>query len=372
MRSIPRTLIQIIVILTILASLFLVHTNSRSSILIKEVIYVGGTALALLAAALGILIEGRIPSARLSRSLIVSFALLIIWMIFRHYSGIQSVNAIKYMYSTVALGGLAFLIAATFTENARDALLWILVGAASVLSLYAVLQSMGIIIFKWDAGLTLAARSSGTMGNANLLGSFSMAMLPVGAGFILSRSKLSRFRIVSAAAFALLCTSAMLASKTRGSLIGLFAVAVFLLFVPFIRKSARIFLPLLLVFLILIGGSVLFLGNRMDELTSTETGTLQVRKLIWSSTLSMVLSNPVLGYGPGSFQIVFPQFRNPDYFLLGVSHNTLHAHCEYLEILVDTGIIGLLLWLSIAYFIFRIVYRKRNSDNHDSDSTDDK
>lgn len=371
MRSIPRLAVQIIIILTILGSMFLVQTNSRSSILIKEAIYVGGIALALLVAAIGIMIDGRIASERFSRSLIVSFVLLILWMIFRHYSGVQSVNALKYMYSIIALGALVFLIAATFTENARNTVLWILVASTSVLSVYAILQSMGITIFRWDAGLIRMARSSGTMGNANLLGSFSMAMLPVGSGFLLSRSKLQKFRFIPAALFALLCTGAIIASKTRGSLIGLVAIAVFLSFVPFIRKNMKRLIPLLLVFLILIGGSVLLLGNRMDELASIETGTLQVRKLIWSSTLSMVLSNPLLGYGPGSFQIVFPRFRNPSYFLLGVSHNTLHAHCEYLEILGDTGIIGLLLWISIAYSIFMIVFRRRKSDIPDEDNQHD-
>ncbi|MCK4806834.1 MAG: O-antigen ligase family protein, partial [Candidatus Aegiribacteria sp.] len=361
MRNLPRTTIQIIIILTILGSMFLVHTNSRSSILVKEAIYVGGAALALLLASLGIATDGRIASSRLSRSLAVSFILIISWMVFRHYSGVQSVNAFKYMYSTIALGSLVFVIATTFTEKARDIILWVMVVSTSILSVYAILQSLGIIIFPWDASITKMARSSGTMGNANLLGSFSMAMLPAGAGFLLSRLRLSRLRLVSAACFALLCTGSMLASKTRGSLIGLFAIVVFLFFVPFIRKNRRILVPMLLVFLILIGGSVIFLGNRMEELATTETGTFQVRKLIWSGTLSMIQGNPILGYGPGSFQIVFPQFRNPEYFLLGVSHNTLHAHCEYLEILGDTGIIGLLLWVAAVYSIFRIVYRKRES-----------
>lgn len=341
--------------------MFLVQTNSRSSILIKEAIYVCGAALALLAASLGIVMDGRIALARVSRWLAISFILIILWMIFRHYDGVQSVNAPKYIYSIIALGGLVFIMATTFKEKIRDTVLWVMVVSTSILSVYAILQSLGIIIFPWDAGLTQMARSSSTMGNANLLGSFSMAMLPAGAGFLLSRLSLSKFRLVSAFCFALLCTAAILVSKTRGSLIGLVAIVVFILFIPFIRKSRRILVSLLLIFLILIGSSVILLGSRMEELSFTETGTLQVRKLIWSGSISMIQTNPILGYGPGSFQIVFPQFRNPDYSLLGVSHNTLHAHCEYLEILGDTGIIGLLLWAVAAYTIFRLVYRKRES-----------
>jgi O-antigen ligase len=370
MKKIPGKLIQVIILLAILGSIFLVQTNSRSSILIKEASYVGGSVLALLVASLGIAIDGRIASERFSRSLAVSLCLLILWMIFRHYAGIHSVNAMKYIYSTIALAGLVFVIAATFTESARDGILWAMVGSTAILSVYAILQSQGIIIFPWDAGLTQMARSSGTMGNANLLGSFSMAMLPVGAGFLLSRFRLSRFRSISSAVFVILCTGAILASKTRGSLIGLLAIAVILPFIPFIRKNRKRLVLMILVFLILIGGSVLLLSNRMEELVHTETGTLQVRQLIWSGTLSMILSNPVLGNGPGSFQILFPEFRNPDYFLLGVSHNTLHAHCEYLEILVDTGIIGLLLWAAVAYSIVRIVYRKRKYFFTDTENTE--
>ena len=361
MRSIPRTVIQIIIVLTILGSIFLVQTNSRSSILIKEAVYVGGAALALLVASLCIVIDGRIALERFSRSLAVSFCLLMLWMIFRHYAGIQSVNGMKYIYSTIALAGLVLVIAATFTKSARDGILWVMVVSTILLSIYAILQSFGIILFQWDAGLTQMARSSGTMGNANLLGSFAMAMLPAGAGFLLSRSRLSRFRYISAVVFVMLCTGAMLASKTRGSLIGLLAITVILPFIPFVRKNKRRFALTILVLLFLIGSSVLFLGSRMEELVHTDTGTLQVRQLIWSGALSMILSNPVLGNGPGSFQILFPAFRNPEYFLLGVSHNTLHAHCEYMEILGDIGIIGLLLWAAVAYSIFRIVYRKWKS-----------
>ena len=359
MKKDTRKAIQVIIALTILGSIFLVQTNSRSSILIKEAVYVGGAALSLLAVSLGILMNGSFASERFSRSLAVSFGLLILWMVFRHYSGIQSVNGMKYMYSTIALAGIVFVIAATFTERARDGILWAMVVSTAVLSVYAILQSLGIIIFRWDAGLTQMARSSGTMGNANLLGSFSMAMLPAGAGFLLSRLRLSKFRFISAAVFVILCTGAMLASKTRGSLIGLLAIAIILPFIPFVRKNKKRLILILLALLILISGSVFILGNRMEELVHTDTGTLQVRQLIWSGTLSMILSNPLLGSGPGSFQIMFPEFRNPNYFLLGVSHNTLHAHCEYLEILGDIGILGLLLWAAVAYSIFRIVYRNR-------------
>lgn len=357
-------IILLVIVATVLGSMVLVQTNSRSSILIKEAVHVGGAALALLAGAVSMFLTGRMATNRISAPLIVSFLLLMAWIVFRHYTGIQSVNGLKYIFSTLSLGALAFMTASSLDGRSRNALLWVTVSAAAVLSVYALLQSRGIILFSWDAGITRSARSSGTMGNANLLGSFSMAMIPVGAGFLISRLKDSRLRYSIAAAFAALCAAAMVVSRTRGSIIGILVLAAAVPLVPFFRRNRRRLAAVLLAILLLITGSALLLRNRMGELLQTGTGTLQVRELIWSGTMDMWLDSPLAGYGPGSFQIVFPGYRNPDYFFLGVSHNTLHAHCEYLEILVDTGLIGLLLWASVAVFMARLLRRNRDRIFH--------
>jgi tetratricopeptide (TPR) repeat protein len=51
--------------------------------------------------------------------------------------------------------------------------------------------------------------------------------------------------------------------------------------------------------------------------------------------------------------MLFPGYRNPEYNLLGVSHNTLHAHNEYLEILTDSGLVGMALFVLLAYALVR-------------------
>lgn len=360
MTGVSKTLITVIVCLIIIGSIFLVYTNSRSSILIKEQIAVGGSALVLIVAAFSLATGVKISLNRLNLPICISFLLLTGWMVFRYYTGTGSVNGPKIIFSLIALCGLVTVLALTFTESSRDTVLWILAGSTTLLCIYAVLQSLGIILLPWDSGLIQQARSSGTMGNANLLGSFSAAMLPVGFGFLLGRNRMGKLRILLAIIFAIICTGAIIASKTRGSLIGIFAVAVLAPFIPVFRKNRRRLLLVLALLFVLIAGSVFFMQNRIEELTDTEAGgTFQVRKLIWSGTLSMIAANPVTGWGPGSFQIVFPQFRNPEYFILGVSHNTLHAHCEYLEILVDIGAIGLILWGAVAVFLGRILYRNR-------------
>lgn len=361
-----RLAISGLLILTMLGVLLIIQTNSRSSILVKEAVFVGGSALLLIAGAVMLGAGGVIACRRVSLPMVLSFILLLAWLVFRHFGGVQSVNGTKYLYGLLALGGLAFVIACFLDSRSRNLIIWVLVTAAALISLYSILQR-GHSFFSWDAGITQSARSSGTMGNANLLGSFSMAMIPVGTGFLLGRRRLLKFRIPSAVVYALLCLGAVLSSKTRGSLLGIAALAVAVPFVPSFRRDRKRLAALLLLLLALLGVSVLALRNRVEELADMEQGTLQVRNLIWSGSFRMWLGNPVLGYGPGSFQIVFPGFRDPEYFLLGVSHNTLHAHCEYLELLGDSGLVGFLLWGALAAAVVVTVRKGRGGQGEDGE-----
>jgi len=354
-----------LLILTMLGVLLIIQTNSRSSILVKEAVFVGGSAVLLLAGAVILGVRGVIACRRISFAMVLAFVLLLAWLVFRHFGGVQSVNGTKYLYGFLALGGLAFVIAGFVDSGSRNLIIWVLLTAAAVISVYSILQSLGLNIFSWDASITHSSRSSGTMGNANLLGSFSMVMIPVGTGFLLGRHRLSKFRIPAAGVFALLCLFAVVSSKTRGSLLGIAVLAVSVPLIPALRRDRKRLAAILLLLLVLLGLSVVVLWNRVEELTQMERGTLQVRNLIWSGSLRMWLGNPVLGYGPGSFQIVFPGYRNPDYFLLGVSHNTLHAHCEYLEILGDSGLVGLLLWGFLAVSVMTAVRKGRRGNAED-------
>lgn len=196
------------------------------------------------------------------------------------------------------------------------------------------------------------------LGNPNLLGGFASAAIPLGIAwvFTLPRRSILLKRLL-ACLYSLLGVFAIIASGTRGSLLGLLAGCAALT-VWYIRRNslspARAFIVVAAGALIL-GFAALPMASRLSELDpqAEDQGTLQVRKLIWSGALAVFLDSPVTGNGPGSFQILYPAHRNPDYSILGVSHNTLHAHCEYLEILVDLGVTGLLLWGAVIFFALK-------------------
>lgn len=92
------------------------------------------------------------------------------------------------------------------------------------------------------------------------------------------------------------------------------------------------------------------IGGRMEATFEAEKGSVRTRRIIWAATLKMLMARPVFGWGPGTFGIYFPRFRDPA--TAGkIAPNTLHAHCEYLETAAETGLVGLgvFLWMLAAF-----------------------
>ena len=73
---------------------------------------------------------------------------------------------------------------------------------------------------------------------------------------------------------------------------------------------------------------------------------LSGRLSIWSAATGMIADHPVNGVGIRGFRDAYPQYASSDDFWLSHGQQgALHAHQIALEILSETGSIGLLLWL---------------------------
>ena len=346
--SAQRWVLLVCLSLTLLAVLFGLQTNSRSSILIKETAYIlGAVAVCLSVAVLGL--AGRLRLApRLGRVQLVLLAAILAMGPAHMLAGGGSVNTPFNSASLLALAAIALALALLGDRWVRDRLVLVLLAAGGLVCLYALLQWQGVELFSWDRALARSGRVSGSLGNPNLMGSLA-AMLPmVALGYMIYRKLPAAVLIPASAAAVVVSGLAIVASGTRGSLIGL-GVGLLALAVLRARRAGRKAMVLLGLLLVL-GLLVVYLPmqDRFGELSGGEGGTLTVRRVIWSGAFRAFLDRPILGWGPGSFQKVFPAYRNPAYHLLGVSHNTLHAHCEYLEMLLDTGLLGAILWAGLA------------------------
>jgi O-antigen ligase len=88
------------------------------------------------------------------------------------------------------------------------------------------------------------------------------------------------------------------------------------------------------------------LGGNEQDLNDAMTGRLD----IWRNSLHMFEAHPVTGVGVRDFRYAYPHFAPAnDHFMVaencGEGVGACHAHQIVLEILTETGIVGLLLWL---------------------------
>lgn len=89
------------------------------------------------------------------------------------------------------------------------------------------------------------------------------------------------------------------------------------------------------------------------------------RQIMWSGALQMWLDNPVLGAGPGSYRVLFPLYRAPDYFLHRINNVTQYSHNWALDILAEVGLLGFLSYLAFLGAIFVLGWRAvRTCEDH--------
>jgi len=109
-----------------------------------------------------------------------------------------------------------------------------------------------------------------------------------------------------------------------------------------------VFLMLVIAFLVWLGGNELtrrLASIHADTQTEITGGT---RLTIARDCLHMFAKRPVLGWGLGTFPIAYPQFRS-FYTTFFVNH----AHNDYLQLLVETGLAGfaIVVWFLVLVFL---------------------
>ena len=186
-------------------------------------------------------------------------------------------------------------------------------------------------------------RLAGVFSNANLLGSFAAGLLPAGFAFLFGRGWK---RISLIFLFTVICGTALYLSGTRSSVIALAGGVTAVLFLRWKPGLLNVFI---LIFLFVVVILVFLPQIPLPEME----GTPGVRQVIWEGTSEMFLQKPILGWGSGSFQLLFPRFRASDFLVRGVSTNTVHAHSEPLEILAESGFIGFLLWSVLIVILLK-------------------
>ncbi len=148
---------------------------------------------------------------------------------------------------------------------------------------------------------------------------------------------------------------ALLLSGSRGGLISLLAEIFFLVIITTKTKSsgklglkiglAGLLLATIIFGAILIGGETSL--TRFAETAASDDFTAN-RLHIWDVTLSVIKNNLPFGSGFGAFGVAYTPFDS-----LNGSGRVEQAHNDYLQVLADAGIVGLIIGVSFLYLLFR-------------------
>jgi len=217
-----------------------------------------------------------------------------------------------------------------------------LMTSASLVALYGLYQKLtGNISQTWqdsDMFSYIDGRITSTLENPNVLAEYLIMTLPFAFAFLLNAKKgLSR---LTALLFCGLSALALIFTWSRGAWLGLMIGGlIFLLLYSRHTISALLFCCLGIPFLpFVIPESILLrlssIGNLADSSTS-------YRMSIWEAAVNMLSDNLLsgIGIGEGAFATVYPR-----YALAGIE-SAPHSHNLFLQIGIELGIVGLIVFL---------------------------
>ncbi len=281
-------------------------------------------------------------------------------------------QGLETLLTQVWLLGLCLLAMHHFRDPSAAALtLWTAAMCGLVVALLGILQYNGIHLVP----TVYHDLPVSTLGNPNFVAHYLILLVPLVLALLaVRRRRWERLLLWAALALAL---AHLLVSVSRAGWLALLAALAYWFWPQLARLGLRLQQLLIggLVALLLsaplglvldglpsgggqtLGGTVThFAKNTWDRaLSSFDRGNFSVaqRLIIWGDTLDLIRANPVLGVGPGNFELALPAYRNPERHrawkeLMGERTNVAYeAENEYLEFAAEGGLPGLaaMLWL---------------------------
>ncbi len=296
------------------------------------------------------------PLARLDP---VLFALLAGWLGVVGLSALTGAAASPAALLAAVLPAAAFIVLLGLRPE-PDGLMRAAAAAGLAVALIAVLQWAGadpFRLFGWTgpAGGSDRLRVFATLGNPNFVAAFLTAALP--AVWAAARTLAPPWRLALVLPGAALVTGGILATGSRAPVAAVLAWAGWALLRGAARRP-RLALGLALG-LAAAGALVVALSTArpLDE-------TVRGRVHIWRTALSHATEAPWLGFGPGGFELFFPRWETDrlaaaetDRRFAGLA---AHAHNDYVEALVDHGVIGLVLFVAFpAVMLWRFAAARK-------------
>ncbi|MFY9743839.1 MAG: O-antigen ligase family protein [Candidatus Sulfotelmatobacter sp.] len=254
----------------------------------------------------------------------------------------------------IAYAALCFLASQTLMRGSQArqlALIFSIYGAA--LASFALIQgisSNGKLY--WLRQPRMGGWIYGPYVNHNHYAGLMEMLIPIPLVLSLTRLASQRARNLAAAAAAVMVATVFLSGSRGGMLAATSELVILGVILVYQKHGGRtamglsVFLAIVAGLLIWIGGSDLSQRIASVGLSHSEISD-HTRGEINRDGLQMFLQKPILGWGLGTFPVVYPQFRT---FYTNLFVNA--AHDDYLQLLTEMGLLGfatLVLFVVIAY-----------------------
>jgi len=289
------------------------------------------------------------------------------------------------VFGTLILVQLIFRISAYPHDTISDAMLYCAYGMLCFLASQTMIRSsqarkIGIVLATYGAAVATFALVQGVAPNGKLfwlrqprLGGWIYGpyvnhnhyaglmelLVPIPLIICLSRLADEKARIAAGVAAAIMVGTIFL-SGSRGGMLAIFVELVIFVAILFRQKTGvRIaigfgaFAVVLVSLLVWLGGKEL--TSRVTSVSKEARGEISggMRLSIDRDTVRMFRQRPVLGWGLGTFPVVYPQFRS---FYTNFFVN--EAHNDYLQLLSEMGLLGFATMMWFLFVICRQVLRK--------------
>ena len=285
------------------------------------------------------------PLAPEMRHVVVLFALVTLGIVFAH----DRPAAFDYWQITywkiVAICVAIAMIANTKSD--LESTLWVFLTGGSLIALVVLYNQINGIGLVEGTRVTIGGEFHSPLADPNDLALILLSPLSLAIALIFNAG--SRLHLVLGGAVAVLITVAIVATQSRGAILGIMAILAVIgqyhVKSRAIRIGAVVACAVALFLVMGIGSRVS--GGIAEVSNSGIDESSRLRLIAWRAAINMAVRNPLNGVGLANFGEVF-YFYTPEWV-----HRRMVAHSAWFEVLGEAGLPGLYLFVSMVVLSLR-------------------
>jgi O-antigen ligase len=254
-------------------------------------------------------------------------------------------------------------------ENSlRDSLSTLLIITATFAGLYGFYQG-------WESGVSTAHRVEGTMSVYMTFAGLLMIIGLVAVGRVLFKRPRENWLWL----VVIIITTCLLFTMTRQAWLG-FIIGLFFFVYIWDKKYFLVSFGIVTALVVLTIGPMkqqalsmlaqqdqTFIGQmkfRVYTMISGEDSTYKMRKALWRVGVEIAKDHPLTGCGYHCVDLINARYPDPT----GIVNRLRGMHNNFVQLAVDTGLLGLSSWVGIWICFFVLLYRRSKVEDSESSS----